>query len=110
MDIDGYQRHIFAYVVPGLRDNLILGMPWYKEEDVIVEANKKELHMRYAGIVVDLSSNKERKQQIGTREISATGFMSHHQRISKEEGKTGLAQRVCAISSEEINKALKPKI
>ena len=36
IDIQGYRRNIFAYVVPALLNLIIIGLPWIKEDDIII--------------------------------------------------------------------------
>lgn len=115
MDIDGHQRGVFAYVIPGLRDDVILGIPWMELEEAVLEPRKKVIKMKFAGIEVGLLEEKGRKkgpriESTDLREVSATGFTVCHRRLFKEGGKEALARTVCAISLEDINKALKPKV
>ena len=37
IDIQGYRRNIFTYVVPVLSNPVIIGLPWIKEDNVVTE-------------------------------------------------------------------------
>jgi hypothetical protein len=41
VDIDGYKKRIFGYVIKKLAFSLILGDPWLKHNNVIYKARKK---------------------------------------------------------------------
>lgn len=43
-DIDGHKRkRVFFYVIPGQRDDVILGRPWMNLEDVTISLHEGEL-------------------------------------------------------------------
>lgn len=35
INIDGYQKSLYAYIIPHLSHDLILGKPWMEREDVV---------------------------------------------------------------------------
>lgn len=48
LDMDGYQRTLFAYVISGLSHDLILGKPWMEREDVVYNAKDHFMDIREA--------------------------------------------------------------
>jgi hypothetical protein len=46
IDIDGYKKRIFEYVIKKLAFSLILGDPWLKYNNVTYKARKKQLRIR----------------------------------------------------------------
>ena len=38
IDISGYRRNIFAYVVPVLLNLVIIGLLWIKEDDIVIKS------------------------------------------------------------------------
>ena len=48
IDIDGYQRNLYAYIIPRLAHDLILGKPWMEREDVVYYAKYHFMNVREA--------------------------------------------------------------
>jgi hypothetical protein len=46
VDIDGYKKRIFGYVIKKLAFSLILGNPWLKYNNVIYKTKKKQLRIK----------------------------------------------------------------
>ncbi len=119
LDIDGYCKRIFAYVVKDLHHEMILGTPWKEQESVITDPVERTLHLRFTDLRVPMIDEQREAECQNVQfseeneklsEISATGFMAWTDRIRKKEGKSGLTARICAVSLADINKTLKPKV
>lgn len=48
LDIDGYQKTLYAYIIPYLSHGLVLGKPWMEKEDVIYHAKNQCMEIREA--------------------------------------------------------------
>ncbi|KAI1003941.1 hypothetical protein K3495_g4268 [Podosphaera aphanis] len=49
-DIDGYRKTLFAYIIPRLSHEMILGKPWMEREDVVYHAKRHLMDIREATI------------------------------------------------------------
>ena len=52
MDVGGYVQKMFAYVVPGLDEDVFLGKPWLEDNDVVYYAKEKRLRHRKGKITL----------------------------------------------------------
>ena len=52
IDIQGYRRNIFAYVVFTLLNHVIIGLPWIKEDDVIIRLITNIFIINSYGLIV----------------------------------------------------------
>lgn len=50
---------MFVYVIPNLNEDLIVGQPWKREENAVVDPNKNMLHLKYERIDVVLLSERD---------------------------------------------------
>lgn len=110
-DIDGHQRdRVFFYVIPGQKDDIILGRPWMDFEDVTISPRRNELTIGTSGLVV-----KTRDPRIDTRhpltQLTASVFgavvrRAHRTRTRYDQRET---TRIFAASLADITKALAPK-
>ena len=48
LDIDGYKKTVYAYIIPRLSHELILGKPWMEQEDVVYHAKEHSMSIREA--------------------------------------------------------------
>lgn len=47
IDLDGYdQERVFCYIIPNQIENVILGLPWQRDQDVILYPTDRQLHLR----------------------------------------------------------------
>ena len=83
LDIGGIKTtKVFAYVVPQQQEKLILGKPWYKDNDVVLYAAEDKLHIRRYGI--DLFSNEVlEKKSPSITQVSASTFGGLSRRAKK---------------------------
>ena len=74
LDIGGYQmRRVFAYILPGQTDDLILGRPWMQHE--FVEINEKAETLRFTLNGVEVR-NIEKKNSRATNAILPINHIS----------------------------------
>ena len=52
INIQGYRRNIFAYVVPTLSNPVIMGLPWIREDDVIIKPVTNILIINSYGLII----------------------------------------------------------
>ena len=52
IDIQGYKRNIFAYMVPILLNPIIIGLPWIKEDDMIIRPVINTLIINSYGLTI----------------------------------------------------------
>ena len=105
LDIGGIKTtNVFAYVVPQQHEKLILGKPWYKDNDVVLYAAEDKLHIGRYGI--DLFSNEVlEKKSPSITQVSASTFGGLARRAKKRRQDI----QCFAASLSDIDKALKPK-
>ena len=52
IDIQGYWRNIFTYVVPVLLNLIIMGLPWIREDDIIIRPITNTLIINSYGLMI----------------------------------------------------------
>ena len=52
INIQGYRRNIFAYVVPALLNFVIMGLPWMREDDIIIRPVTDTLIINSYGLTI----------------------------------------------------------
>jgi hypothetical protein len=120
VDIDGYKKRIFGYVIKKLAFPLILGNPWLKHNNVIYKARKKQLRIRSKKheLIIRESGWLNRQKDKNARLVNAKVFAAlikrneqDHRKKTEEVRKIFRALKkeytqIIAISMENINKAL----
>ena len=71
IDIQGYRRNIFAYVVPVLLNLIIIRLLWIRENDVIIRPVTNTLIINSYGLII---SAKEILISIEIKELTAIPF------------------------------------
>jgi predicted aspartyl protease len=111
-DIDGFRQRIFCYVVPGLRQELILGDPWMKRNDVVVFSKKSYITIGAArGLRVPTERQGRRDQRrrgLRIRQTSASVFLAQV-RAARRRGTPTQVPQVFKLTLEEIDRALTVK-
>ena len=102
IDIQGYRRNIFAYVVPALSNPVIIGLPWIREDNVIIKPATDTLIINSYGLTI---STKETPVSSKIKELTATPFAT----LVKEARKRQKPLTVFKVSLKDITKALRPK-
>ena len=80
LDIAGWEEAIFAYVVPGQDEDLILGQRWLKRQDAVLFAAEDRIELRRPRIIV---STLPIERQSDIREISGTAYLINVKRARK---------------------------
>jgi hypothetical protein len=120
VDIDGYKKRIFGYVIKKLVFPLILGDPWLKHNNVIYKARKRQFRIRSKKhrLIVRKSGWLDRQKNKNARLMNARIFAAlirrNEQDYRKKTEKVRKISRalkeeytqIIAISMENINKAL----
>lgn len=107
MDIGGYRmKRVFAYILPGQTDDLILGRPWMKHEFVEVDERAETLRFALNGVTV--GNTRRGKTKAATLRINHV-LSSTFTAIAKREKKRKEGVQIFAASMADIEKALKPK-
>ena len=103
IDIQGYRRNIFAYVVPALLNLVIIGLPWVREDNVIIRPATDTLIINSYGLTI-LTKTTLVLSEI--RELTATPFIILIKRARKRQKPL----TVFKILLKDITKALRLKI
>ena len=71
IDIQGYRRNIFAYVVPVLLNLMIIRLPWIKEDNIIIKPITNTLIIKSYNLTISI---KETLILLKIKELIATLF------------------------------------
>jgi len=100
LDIAGWEEAIFAYVVPGQDEDLILGQRWLQRQDAVLYAAEDRIELRRPRVTI---STLLIARQIEAREISGAAYMTNIQRARKRN----LPIMAFSASLREIQKAIR---
>ncbi|KAI0995137.1 hypothetical protein K3495_g13044 [Podosphaera aphanis] len=115
LDINGYQRTLYAYIIPGLSHGLILGKPWMEREDVIYHTRERYMEIREA--VIDGRPMQVWERQLNKKNaqvpniwpnimcLSAGVFLATIRRARKVNNE---ASQIFSATLADIQKALAP--
>jgi hypothetical protein len=120
VDIDGYKKRIFGYVIKKLAFPFILEDPWLKYNNVIYKARKKQFRIKSKkhGLIIKKSGWLNRQKNKNARLMNARMFAAlirkNEQNYCKKTEKVRKISRalkeeytqIIAIFMENINKAL----
>jgi hypothetical protein len=120
VNIDGYKKRIFGYVIKKLTFSLILRDPWLKYNNVTYKARKKQFRIKSKKhkLIVKESDWLNRQKNKNTRLMNARMFAAlirrNEQNYRKKTEKVRKISKslkkeytqIIAISMENINKAL----
>lgn len=111
IDINGRRERLWAYIIPGLQYNMILGKRWAEDNDVVYKAGKRQLRIgrghsqvriREAGWM-DAPAVKGRTKEIREAKlVSSSVFAATVKRARWQDKRLHLF----SASMEDINKAL----
>ena len=108
LDIDGFETPIVGYVVPGQRDDLILGLGWMERRDVTLHPRKGYLMLR------NPTKTKVRTRALQSDrtflEVSAHAIRACYARDRKRQRKGAQATQIYSITLHDIQKALQRKV
>ncbi|KAI0996930.1 hypothetical protein K3495_g11254 [Podosphaera aphanis] len=115
IDIDGYQKTLYAYIIPRLSQELILGKPWMEREDVLYDARDHFMEIREALIGGEpMRVWEKRLGKTGINELrvsniaslSAGVFLATVKRAKKVNKETS---QIFSVTLADIQKALAPE-
>jgi predicted aspartyl protease len=73
IDVDGWESAAIFYVIPGLAHDAILGLPWMRHKEVIIDTTRRQLEIGQAeGLIV--KSTDQRLPLQDCREILGSTF------------------------------------
>ena len=104
IDIHGFEERIFAYVVPGQVEDMILGIKWMERHDVVLRPAKKRLRIKNWGLRVECAERAPKG--VWPRLVGAEAIKVLFARAKKE----GKPLQVFAASMQDIQRALRHKI
>ena len=103
IDIQGYRRNIFAYVVPVLSNPVIMGLLWIRKDNIIIRPTTDILIINSYGLTI---STKTTPVSSEIKELTATPFAT----LIKGARKCQKPLTVFKASLEDITKILHLKI
>ena len=107
LDIDGHQQdRVFAYVIPDQSEDVMLGLPWIRSEDVRIKTKKGYIEIRSTGTRAKLRNPTDRRIDPKIRHCLSWVMYGL---ISRARKKSTHSTMVFAVSLADIEKALKPK-
>ena len=107
LDIDGHQQdYVFAYVIPGQHEDIIIGLPWQCSEDARIKLKKGLIHIRSTNTRVKLRDPAHPKTGSG---ISHCISSVMHGLIRRAKKRGDSESTIFAVTLADIEKALKPR-
>ena len=103
IDIQGYKRNIFAYMVLVLSNPVIMGLLWMREDNVIIRPATDTLIINSYGLTISI---KEIPVSSEIKELTVTPFII----LIKGARKRQKPLTVFKASWKDITKVLRPKI
>lgn len=113
MDIDGYRRTLYTYIIPKPTHELILGKPWMEREDIVYHAKRHSVEIWEA--IVDgqllqvreksLHKEQDHKPRLlpNIRCLSAGVFPATIRRARKVNSE---ASQIFTVTLADVQKAL----
>jgi hypothetical protein len=62
LDIDGFERKVFFYIVPRQKYDIILGRPWMQDNGVVMNEAKNVLSFKNLDLIVKNSAPVPKKE------------------------------------------------
>ena len=103
IDIQRYRQNIFTYVVPTLSNLVIIGLPWIKEDNMIIKPVTDTLIINFYGLTISI---KETPILLKIKELMVTPFVI----LIKGARKYEKSLLMFKVLLEDIIKVLRPKI
>ena len=103
IDIQGYKRNIFAYIVPTLLNPVIIGLPWIREDDVIIRPATDTLIINSYGLTILIKITTVLSK---IKELIAAPFAI----LVKRARKCQKPLIIFKVLLKDITKALRPKV
>jgi hypothetical protein len=79
------QGRVFAYIVPKIEGEhgIILGRPWRRSEDAIIDPETDTLHIRRTGVIVRNQELLNQQRLANIAQVTAVTFSSLAKRYGK---------------------------
>ena len=103
IDIQGYRRNIFTYVVPALLNPVIIGLPWIREDNIIIRPITDTLIINSYGLTI---STKITPVLLEIKELMVTPFII----LVKGARKRQKPLTVFKVLLKDITKVLRFKV
>ena len=103
INIQGYRRNIFAYMVPMLLNLVIIGLPWIKEDNMIIKPATDTLIINSYNLMISI---KETLISSEIKELMAAPFAI----LVKGAKKRQKPLIIFKVSLKDITKILRPKV
>ena len=103
INIQGYRQNIFAYMVPTLLNPVIIGLPWIREDNIIIKPATNTLIINSYKLII---STKETPISLRIKELITTPFAI----LIKGAKKRQRPLIIFKVLWKNITKALRPKI
>lgn len=114
LDVDRYERMLYAYVIPGLSHELILGRPWMEREDIIYNANDHFMDIGEAVVnnqplrVLEKGQQKTTNASLLTANIKSLLAGVFLATVRKARKASASETQLFSITLADIQKALAP--
>ena len=103
IDIQGYRRNIFAYVVLTLLNPVIIGLSWIKKDNIIIRPITNTLIINSYGLTI---LTKKIPILLKIKELTAAPFAILIKGVKKRQK----SLIIFKVSLKDITKVLRPKI
>ena len=104
IDIDGHKQRAYFYVIPGQKEDLILGQAWMKHQDVRISPRNGRLTIGVSGTKVWNRTYRPLKAKGAPMQINAAAFSLWTRKATKDK-----TVQIFKASLADIEKALRPK-
>lgn len=107
----GHDERIYAYVAPGLGEDLILGLPWMEKNSVVFDAANQRIYHRVADLEIRLWGQEEPpavRALRASRLVTGATFAAMARRRQRKRGDSA-EYSIMAISLADVEKALRGK-
>ena len=98
LDMGGLTETHYAYIIPHLSDNLLIGYPWLKRWNASIDCGADKVHFKSIGVTI---SGKKSLPKLDVRRLNAAGF--HH--VARHAFKV-TKEKVFAASLKDIKNTL----
>jgi transposase InsO family protein len=101
-DFDGLEEDLYAYIIPGQREDLILGKGWLKRHDASIRPAKEEVKIRLPAPLTLRTRGTNPK----LKEVSPNALRAYRARACRSKNQD---LGIFSATLEDIEKALRPK-
>ncbi|KAF4474522.1 Transposon Tf2-8 polyprotein [Colletotrichum fructicola Nara gc5] len=103
IDIDGHkQQRVFAYVIPDQTEDVILGIPWARQQDVQVRPRYNELYVGTTGTYITIRHSPTWDSDPTIRSVAASTLTT----IIRSSRRSHKPIQIFSVTMKDIEKAL----